>query len=131
MTAPNVYVDAELLIVAFLKATFPDARVCTELPADLATQLPVIRVERIGGGDTGRSIDTPSLDVDCFAATRTAANTLGGQVRTAFTKTAIGYTALGATIAAAAVSTVGWRPYTNLNVRCVGMTVAPALHNHQ
>lgn len=44
----------------------------TEVPADLQSRMPYIRVGRIGGADNGRT-DFPIIDVDFFAATRDVA----------------------------------------------------------
>lgn len=129
--ATSTYADVELLLYGYLQAAFPSPiRVVTELPATVGDGVSYIRVERIGGGDTGRSLDTPSIDVDCFAPDRVSANALAGQVRTAL-RHANGYTALNATVADVAVHSFGWRPYTNTNVRSVGMSVDLTLHNHQ
>lgn len=127
----SVYADAELLLHDYLQGLFPaPVRVVTELPATVGDGVTYIRVERIGGGDAGRSIDVPSLDVDVFAPDRPTANALAGQVRTAL-RHANGYTAYQATVADIAVHSFGWRPYTNTNVRSVGMSVDLTLHNHQ
>lgn len=130
MTA-SIYADAELVAHDYLQGVFPPpVRVVTELPATVGDGVIYIRVERIGGGDSGRSLDVPSLDVDVFAPDRVTANTVAGQVRTAFAR-ASGYTAYGATIADVGVHSFGWRPYVNVNVRSVGMSVDLTLHNHQ
>lgn len=130
MTA-STYADAELVAHDYLQGVFPDpVRVVTELPATVGDGVTYIRVERIGGGDSGRSVDTPSLDVDVFAPTRADANTVAAQVRTALSRAA-GYTAYQATVADVNVHSFGWRPYTNTDVRCVGMSVDFTLHNHQ
>jgi hypothetical protein len=124
------YVDAELLIVGYLTTAFPAAHVCTETPSSMTGQ--VIQVERIGGSDTVPSLDPATVDVECFAATRIAANDLANQVRRSLRFASAGYTALGATIAR--VDTIvgpGWRPYANTNVRRVGATYKITLHNHQ
>jgi hypothetical protein len=129
--AASLYVDAEQIIHDYLQVAFPPpVRVCTELPSTLGDGTLVIRIERIGGGDSSLSIDAPAIDVDCFAPTREAANLLAAQVRTAL-RQAAGYTQAAATVANVTIQSFGWRPYTNTNVRSVGMTANVTLHNHQ
>lgn len=53
------------------------ARVGSKMPADLANQLPFVRVVRSGGPDDGYAIDFPTVVFHCFAATDEEANTLG------------------------------------------------------
>ncbi|MEU0858415.1 hypothetical protein ABZ352_23695 [Streptomyces griseofuscus] len=53
-----------------------------ETPDDLETRLPVIRIERIGGGDD-RFASAPRVAVDVFAATADGARTLANQLRDA------------------------------------------------
>lgn len=125
----TVYTDAEQLIHDYLQPLFPSARVVAEIPATLGDGTQVIRVERIGGGDAGRSLDTPNIDVDCFDTTRPSANLLAGQVRSALCLLG-GYSTPTGTVADVRVSNFGWRPYTNVNVRCVGMTTSITIHNH-
>ena len=124
------YADAELLLVTYLTAAFPSARVVTETPAAMPTQL--IQVERIGGIDPQISLDQATIDVECFAATRAGATDLANKVRASLRFAAAGFTANGATISR--VDTLigpGWRPYANVNVRRVGATYQITLHNHQ
>jgi len=125
----SIYVDGELLVVGYLEGVFPPARVATELPANLADVLPTIWVQRFGGGTSGRSLDAPTFDVDCFAADRLTANSFASQVRTALAAMA-GYTAFQATVSDVSVSSFGWRPYANIGVRRTGMTCSITLHNH-
>jgi hypothetical protein len=76
-------------------------------------------------------LDEPTVDVECYAATREAANALALQVRAAMRTALIGYTANGATVARVRGNVgPGWRPYTNVNVRRVGFTDQITLHNH-
>jgi hypothetical protein len=76
-----VVADIEAVLAPWAEATF-GAFGCSETPADLEEQLPVIRVERIGGGDERFSLH-PRVAVDVFAATADEARTLAGQVRDA------------------------------------------------
>jgi hypothetical protein len=124
------YADVEAVLVAYLTAAFPAARVGTETPSAMPTQM--IQVERIGGPDAVPSIDPATVDVECFAATRAGATDLANKVRASLRFAASGYTMLGATIAR--VDTIvgpGWRPYADTNARRVGATYQITLHNHQ
>ena len=62
------FADVEALAVAYLNTAL-DARVSTDVPANLEQVLPLVRVVRGPGGDDGLT-DTPLLDVECFTATR-------------------------------------------------------------
>lgn len=128
----NVYADAERLLIRYLTGAFPTARVGVEMDDQLASALPAIWVQRIGGGEQVLSLDTASVDVDCFAATRLAANDFAAQVRTALTRGAVGYFDPDHTVSIArlTVQNFGGRPYANTNVRSVGMTADITLHNH-
>jgi hypothetical protein len=125
------YADAELVIHHYLAAEFPNARVTTDLPADLADVVPLIQPIRIGGGDLALSLDSASIDVDCFAATRLAVNRFASDVRAALVR-APGYfdEALHVSVKSVRVRNFGWRPYVNGNVRSAGMTADVVLHNH-
>lgn len=114
-----ISVDAELLVIEYLKPLFAQARVVAETPAELPEFL--VRVERIGGGDTGHFLDAANIDIDCFAPTRPAVNQFAAEVKAAV-KRMVGYTARGAVVTQVRVDNFGWRPYTNTNVRSAGMT---------
>lgn len=66
----------------WVEATFPGVFGCAETPADLEERLPVVRVERIGGGDA-RFRGHPRVAVDVFAATADEARTLSNAIRDA------------------------------------------------
>ena len=123
--------DVEQLLVTAAAAQFPDARVCTELPAAITG--PTIQFERIGGPDRVPSLDPAVVDVECFDLTRAAANALANSVRDWIRYQLRGYTdqAQGATVSeVATVQGPGWRPYENTNVRRVGASYAVTVHNH-
>lgn len=73
--------DVEAVLAPWAEATF-GVFSAAETPADLETRLPVIRVERGGGGDE-RFTDHPRVFVDVFAATADEARTLANRVRDA------------------------------------------------
>lgn len=73
--------DIEAVLAPWAEETF-SVFGCSETPADLEEQLPVIRVERIGGPDERFSLH-PRVAVDVFAATADEARTLANSVRDA------------------------------------------------
>ncbi|MFE7399617.1 hypothetical protein [Streptomyces sp. NPDC057557] len=73
--------DVESVLAPWLEQRF-GVFAAAETPADLEQQLPVIRVERIGGSDERFSLH-PRVAVDVFAATADEARRLAGQVRDA------------------------------------------------
>lgn len=130
MTVTAVYADGRAVLMALLNPLFPAAEFCTSLPIGFESTLPICRIQRISGGDAGRSIDNPSIDLDCFAVDEISVDAFCAQLRTALTRQGVGFTAFNATIAAVGISSYGWRPYANLNVRSAGLTVNLTLHNH-
>lgn len=114
-----VFPDIELLVVTYLAGKTGETTV-TELPANLDSILPVIRVTRISGTETDFKLDHPVVDVDVFAADRTGAQNLAAQVRsylrfdlpTAGTKQPAGVVTSVATINAPR-----WLPDSNTNLR--------------
>lgn len=115
----TTYAEAELVLVAGLKTAFPGKRIATETPADLATVLPCIVVTRFGGTeDSVYVFDNPSVDFDCYAATRAEARTLAHQVRTWVRRDLPGQTVGGAFVLRTQTITGPiWTPYDNTNVR--------------
>lgn len=76
--------DAELAVTAYLTSQLGlGVRVCNELPADLAGEVPLIAVRRVTGGGDDRVDDDAVIDVECFAADRGGAWDLTTQMRTA------------------------------------------------
>lgn len=73
--------DIESILAPWAETTF-GVFAAAETPADLEQQLPVIRVERIGGPDERFSMH-PRVAVDVFAATADEARTLANSVRDA------------------------------------------------
>lgn len=116
---PTTYAEAELVLVTGLKAAFPSARIATETPADLNDVLPCIVVTRFGGTeDEFYTFDNPSMDFDCYAATRAAARTLAHQVRTWVRRDLPGQTVGGAFISRTQTVTGPiWTPYDNTTLR--------------
>jgi hypothetical protein len=81
VTSPFLrFPDVQRVLVADLETLAGVNHTGTETPEDLAGALPYIRVLRVGGG-SDRLNDYATVDVDCFAATYTAAEQLAERVR--------------------------------------------------
>jgi len=102
----------------FLDAEFPGARVVTEIPADLEANLPLIKVRGLGG-PRKLVLARPTVDVECYAATRDAARDLAGDVSDALTYRMRGQIS-GSVVTHVRPSVPSWRPYDNPNVRRYG-----------
>lgn len=108
------FVAAESVVRGWLATHFTPTPVVTELPADLATLIPLIQVVRFGGGDDLPVLDTAHIDVDTFASTRDGARLLAEQVRAALRFQLPGQTAGGGFVAAVStISAPRWVPYDN------------------
>lgn len=68
------FIDEEAAVIDLL-SDLVDGKIDTETPADLQSNLPFIRVVRLGGTDD-RTSDSGRIDVDCFAKLRTDTKTL-------------------------------------------------------
>lgn len=110
---------AETVLLTWLKAAFPAARVVTETPGDLADVVPCIQVSRFGGADEYVStFDNPSMDFDCYAATRGEARQLAYDVRSSLRDDLPGQVVAGASIVRVrTISGPAWTPYNNTNLR--------------
>jgi hypothetical protein len=119
----------EPLLVSWLKAAFPTARLCTETPADLVDVLPVLQVVGIGGTGDRFQFDEPRADVDVFGASRDAARTLAQQVRASLLEDLPGQMVDGAMVLSTKefMSPV-WTPYDNTAVRRFTLSVGLRLH---
>lgn len=112
-------VSAEPVLVAWLTGAFPDARVVTETPADLAANVPCIRVRRIGGADEAVwTFDNPTMDFDCYAVGRAAARDLAYAVRASLRRDLPGQIVAGAfVLSCRTFSGPVWTPYDNTDLR--------------
>lgn len=123
-------VPAETVLVTWLKAEFPDVRIVTETPANLADVLPCIAVSRFGGiEDVFSTFDNPSMDFDCYAAARDEARTLAYAVRSSIRDDLPGQTVAGVSASrtrslAAPVAT----PYDNTTLRRFTYSAQIRLH---
>lgn len=79
-----IAVNVDELFVSWLTAQLTGVRVASERPAKLEDVLPFVVVSRGGGGDIDSALDGPIMDVDCYAATNTAAGDVARLVDRAF-----------------------------------------------
>lgn len=75
-----MFPDVEVLLVAYLNDQ-TGRRALTDLPADLEEILPVEQVTGGPGNDDGFRLDAATVDVDSWAADRSAAAANAEQVR--------------------------------------------------
>lgn len=125
MTAPHV----ETVLHDWLAQEFPDARVCTETPADLVDVLPVLQVTGIGGSGDAYGFDTPHCDVDVFAASRSDARSLAQKVHWSVLHDLPGQSVAGTfVLSASEFMSPTWTPYDNTDVRKFVLSVGLRLH---
>lgn len=125
-----IWPDVEIELVAWLSAQRGSGvRVLTELPANLTDVLPVAQVQRVGGDDDTFRLDRALVDVDVYAATRTAASTLARQVRDDLVMHLRGTATAAAVFGlVTTVSAPQWRPYEDINLRRLGATYELYFH---
>lgn len=114
----------EALLIGWLPSQVT-ARALTDLPATLASDVPVVQIVRVGGpsDDNDPTLVAATVSVDCFAADRIAAITLSQQVDDAFRKALPGTLAGGASVTKVRTLTgPSWRPWNDTQVRRVGAT---------
>lgn len=98
-------------------------RVCTELPADLGSVLPLIHVVRVGGPHHASTpyFQMPTINVDSFAADRGAATDLAEAVDVSLRRRLPGSTVLGARVGRTATITgPGFRAWDDSTLRRMG-----------
>jgi hypothetical protein len=123
-----VYGDIEALLVDWLTPRFTSSRLCTELPATLPES--TIQVVRFGGGRPMVPFDLPSVDVDCYGQTRSAARGVAEQVAHALVFDLPGFVWAGVrVISVECVSGPSWAPYDNTNVRRLSAAYQIRTHN--
>ena len=122
------YPDVELMLSAWLK-TYLGVRVVTDTPSNLALVLPVVQITRYGGTDTVPGLDRATVDVDAYAANRTAAAMLAERVRYGLRFVLQGQQVGDITVSR--VETIvgpSWRPYDNTALRRFGASYSLTLH---
>ncbi len=113
--------DVELIVTAYLRTQLGTVPVVSILPATVVA--PVVRVRRTGGAwKFGKRLDEARLDVDCWATSPVALNTLIASVRTALEASA-GHAAEGGLITySTELSGPAWRPEKNPELYRKGLT---------
>lgn len=120
--------DIEVELVAWLTAAL-GVRHCTDLPADLLSELPVNQVQRVGGGDDSFRLDRALLSLDSYGATREAASLLARQSRNELVMNLPGVKTAAAVFGrVSTVSAPAWRPYENPSLRRMGATYEIYFH---
>lgn len=113
-------VDVEAELVAWSKTEL-DARVVTDLPANLVDVLPVVQFQRVGGDDDTIRLDRAFVEVNVYAETRQAASQLMASVRSLLLTQLRGTTTPAAVFTSArTISAPAWRPYENPALRRFG-----------
>lgn len=124
MPAALTPVDIEAALTGWLRAALDGPRVVTELPATLQTDLPLVQVERLAGRGRDLIIDEPTVDVECFAATRADARALAYECQRLLRHVLPGQPITGGLARRVQeLSGPAWRPYPNLAVRRFGLSV--------
>lgn len=112
--------DVEALLIGWLSPAL-GVRCVTDLPANLQSVLPIIRVTRSGGGESLPTFEEPIVDVDCFATDRAGASLLARRAHDALTLRLPGFTAAGAVVCRVDTLTgPSWRPYDDSSLRRFG-----------
>lgn len=132
MTIPAVLMpDSEELLIGYLAEAFPAATVVAELYVGFESDVPLLRVSRIGGAQVRPLVlDGPRLDIDAYARSRADASQLCREVAAAM-PAAKGYAGAGGLVTSVAEE-VGpsWRPEFNPELYHFGctfvLTVRPA-----
>lgn len=119
----------EDLLPDVIKAAFPDARVCTETPENLANVLPCIQVVGIGGSGDRYDFDRPRVDIDVYEKTRGLALALSMAVHSWALKTLSGMD-IGDTSVLSVTEFLSpiWTPHENTNLRRFTFSVGLNLH---
>lgn len=126
--------EAEAVLVAWAKATFPQDRTVTETPPNLgdlvAAGTNVIQVTCIGGnGEEVSTFTNPRVDFDIYAPNRIAARSLAYEVRRQF-RDSPGQTFAGGFISRVSNDTEPtWTPYDNTNLRRFTYSAQIRLHS--
>jgi len=131
MVAPPVtYPDVEQGLAVWLGSVLA-VRSVTETPANLATTLPVVGVDRIGGADPTLSIDEATVDVDCYHSgrilTRNLALTAQAWIRYLLPGQPMGG---GVVLRTATIVAPHWTPYDDTNLRRFTATYQVVISNH-
>lgn len=123
-------VDVETLLIGWLQGQLgPSVVVRDEVDNMLADELPTVQVERAAGDDDGFRLDRALIDVNVYAASRSAAAALSATIRALMLTVLRGSTTGGGVVAGVTVVTApAWRPYENITLRRYGATYQVYVH---
>lgn len=123
-------VDAEVEVIGWLTTRVPDGTVVrNELDNSLLSELPTVQVQRVAGDDDGHRLDRALIDIDVYAANRSAAATLAATIRGLLLTQLRGSATENAVFGMIrTVSAPSWRPYEDLNLRRYGATYEIYFH---
>lgn len=128
ITPAVIWPDVERVLLGWLRPQLTGVTVLTDLPANLEARLPLLQIVRVGGGrDFSWRLDVARVDIDAYAATRTAAADLAGQVRTLLGTLPNVQTGGALVVRVAEETGPSWRPELNPNLRRFGMTLRVVL----
>jgi hypothetical protein len=128
VTAQPALPDVESVLVGWMGGLLGDARVCTDLPADLSGNAPLVQVRRITGGVSSRTQDAAVVDVHAFGADDAAASELAIQAETLLLGSR-NITTGGAVVRGSeSVVRPRWVPYVDTSVRLYAATYTIRLH---
>lgn len=129
MTAVHSFADVEQLLYGWV-STVVTARAVTEAPTDLAGQVPLVRITRIGGPMTATGFDQPTVDFDCFEVKGPKAKTLAIALASAVLYQLPGFSNPYGTVLETVIrSGPAWRPWENQALRRFGFTAAMSVHS--
>ena len=120
--------DTESYLVPWAAAALPDVHCCTEIPDDLAAELPLLQIAGIGGASGHRFLGSPMVDFDAFGADRISARALAWRAFDLLRETLA--TDVGPVSHVTQISSPAWRPYNNTAVRRYGFTLLLKTRTH-
>ncbi len=122
------YVDIERVLVGWLGSRL-NCRVVTDLPANLAQQVPLLQIGRYGGADIAPGLDVVDLDVDAYGPDRGSAVSLAEKARHALRFTLPNQQINGAVFARVnTIDAPSFRPYDNTDLRRFGASYRLYVH---
>lgn len=121
--------NAEPVLLSWLTSTFPDVRAVTILPADLADEIPLVRVSTTSNPVDRFRFETPSLDLDVYADTITGARDLAKRIGRAVLEQMPGASVNDVSVLSTTVRDLGVTPYDNTNVSRRTLVIGMRLHD--
>lgn len=126
MTPPGPFYDVAYLLVTWLTSAL-GVRAVTELPADLADELPIVQVAIVGGAEQNPAIEQVNVDIDVYVGPTSeglpdlgTASDLAERIRTAVLYVLPGYVTpdgLATVVGASTIARPAPRPYDQTPIR--------------